>query len=110
MLTGAPVIIDQSTGVLRRARDAGEPAVLLVEQCASLALDITDQAVVFDGGRDDTARASTPCSASPWSRHARTHDKEHSIDNNSLINHFLPAPARTGQCYRRSSGAVQIMR
>ena len=66
----APVIIDQLTAVLKSLRDAGEPAVLLVEQYTRLALDLTDRALVLDRGRvvydggsrallDDTSRFDT---------------------------------------------------
>lgn len=47
----APVIVQQLIGVLRRLLDAGELAILLVEQHAQLALRLTEQVIVLDRGQ-----------------------------------------------------------
>jgi branched-chain amino acid transport system ATP-binding protein len=47
----APVIVDGLVEVIRKLRDDGSMAIVLVEQHAELALELTEQALVLDRGR-----------------------------------------------------------
>ena len=47
----APVIVDDLVEVIRALRAGGELAIVLVEQHAELALELTEHALVLDRGR-----------------------------------------------------------
>ena len=47
----APLIVREIFGIMRQVRDAEGVGILLVEQNATLALDIADQAYLLETGR-----------------------------------------------------------